>query len=233
MVVTKEDVYEKVLFSERPVCAYCGEKMQIWQCGQSGCACGSGWGTPYLFVCANDECPPFLEGWKDMREQYGRTCSYRCLCYPESGKTEMMLVYSKTDIHAGIIDEKTIEADMARGTLEDPAVKKLINAFQLKDLTPLMATVFDEKTHYKVRIKALELIGELGSPEAIEPLRNAKFHDQRVAAKVPGALTRIHVIGSTKECPFCAEIIEAETWQCSQCGRELSKVKPVQRQPKQ
>jgi hypothetical protein len=224
MVVTKADVYEKVLFTERPVCPYCGEKMHIWQCGESGFGCGSRWGTPYLFVCANDECPPFVEGWKGMRERYGRTCSYRCLCYPESRKTEMMLVYSKTDIHSGIIDEKTIAADMARGTLADPAVQKLIHAFELTDLTPLMTTVFDDRTHYKVRIKALELIGELGCPEAIEPLQNAKFHDQRVAAKVPAALTRIHEIGSTKECPFCAEIIKADAIKCSQCGRDLSKM---------
>ena len=122
-----------------------------------------------------------------MKERYGRRCSYRCLCYPESRNTEMMLVYSKTDIRAGIIDEKTIAADRARGTLADPAVQKLIRAFELTDLTLLMTTVLDDRTHYKVRIKALKLVGELGSAEAIEPLRNAKFQDQRVAAKVDDA----------------------------------------------
>jgi uncharacterized Zn-finger protein len=30
MVVTKADVYEKVIFAERPVCPYCGNEMKVW-----------------------------------------------------------------------------------------------------------------------------------------------------------------------------------------------------------
>ncbi len=233
MVVTKADVYEKVIFLQRPECPYCGRKMKIWQCSETGFGCGSRWGTPYLFVCVNDECPPFVEGWKSMRKLYGRTCSYRCMCYPESIKTEMMLVYSKADIQSGIVDEETIAVDRARGTLDDPAIQKLMDLFESKDLKALLATLFDDKIHYKVRIKALEFMGELGVPDAIEPLRNFKFRDQRVAVKLHNTIKRIHEISSTQECPFCAEIIEAGATKCSQCGRALSKGKAAEPQPKQ
>jgi len=50
MVVTKADVYEKVIFAERPVCPHCGKEMKISECHDTGLSCGSGWGTPYLFV---------------------------------------------------------------------------------------------------------------------------------------------------------------------------------------
>ena len=96
-------------------CPHCGEKMKIWQCSETGLVCGSGWGTPYLFVCVNEECPLFVEGWTSMKEHYGRTCSYRCICYPESQTTEMMLVYSSSGLQTGIIDEETIAADDYNG----------------------------------------------------------------------------------------------------------------------
>ena len=49
-------------------------------------------------------------------------------CYPESSKSEMMLVYSKADIQCGIINEETIAADNAIGTLDDAAVRALIDS---------------------------------------------------------------------------------------------------------
>ena len=220
MVVTKADVYEKVTFAERPVCPHCGKEMRIYECGQTGAVCGSRWGTPYLFVCVNDECPLFVEGWKHMRETYRRACSYRCFCYPDSRRTESMVVYSH--VMPGIIDEATITGDRARGTLEDPEVQKLFDLFESRDLEGLLAGLLDEKLYYKLRLKAAELIGELGMLEAIEPLCDYKFKDQRIAARVRDNVRRIHEMNGTRECPFCAEIIDAAATTCSECGRELN-----------
>ena len=36
MVVTKADVYEKVIFAERPVCPHCGKEMKISECHDTG-----------------------------------------------------------------------------------------------------------------------------------------------------------------------------------------------------
>ena len=222
MVVTKADVYEKVIFAERPVCPHCGKEMKIWECTDSGLSCGSGWGTPYLFVCLNDECPPFVNGWESMKRDYGRKCSYRCICFPDSRKTEMMMVFSFSGAKWDIIDEEAIATDRARGTAADPAVQELIRCFESKDVRSLLAGLFDDKAYYKVRLKAAKLTGELGSVEAIESLRNHQFRDQRILTGVRDAIKRIHEISHTRECPYCTEFIEAQATTCSECGRDLS-----------
>jgi hypothetical protein len=221
MVVTKADVYEKVIFAERPVCPHCGKEMRIWENLDPGLSCGSGWGTPYLFVCQNNECPPFVSGWDNMKKNYGRTCSYRCICFPDSLNTEMMMVYTRVDIDSGLINEAVIAADRARGTAEDPAVQELVRHFESRDIKALLATLFDENVHYKVRIRAAELIGELGSLETIDTLCNHKSRDTRVDTAARNAIKRIHTINATQECLYCREIVGAEATTCSQCGREL------------
>ena len=221
MVVTKADVYEKVIFVERPVCPHCGKEMKIWECAETGLSCGSGWGTPYLFVCMNDACPPFVNGWDAMKRGYGRKCSYRCICFPDSQKAEMMMVFSHADCQSELLDEAVVAADRARGTDEDPAVKELIQCFECRDLKALLASLLNDKVHYKVRTRAAELIGRLGLVKAIDPLRNHKFNDQRLRAAVRKAIATIHETNRTQECPHCAEIVDGEATACSQCGRHL------------
>lgn len=221
MVVTKADVYEKVIFAERPVCPHCGKEMNISECADTGLSCCSGWGTPYFFVCFNDKCPAFVNGWESMKRDYGRKCSYRCICFPGSRKTEMMMVFSYSDGKSEIVDEDVIATDRARGTAADPAVQELVLCFESKDVKALLSNLFDDKVYYKVRLKAAELIGELGLVEAIEPLRNYESKDQRIVAKVDDGIKRIHEITHTRECPYCTEIIEAQATTCSQCGRDL------------
>jgi hypothetical protein len=221
MVVTKADVYEKVILAERPVCPHCGKEMRIWENLDPGLSCGSGWGTPYLYICQNNECPPFVSGWDNMKKNYGRTCSYRCICFPDSLNTEMMMVYTRVDIDSGIIDEAVIAADKVRGTAEDPAVQELIRQSEAKDVNALLAAFFDKKAHYRVRVKAAELLGEVGSWETIDLLSNYQSKDQRISTAVRQAIKRIHEINKTRECPFCREIVQAGIATCSQCGREL------------
>ena len=222
MVVTKADVYEEVIFAERPVCPHCGKEMSIYECGQGGVVTGSRWGTPYLFICVNDQCPLFVKGWKHMRESYHHSCSYRCFCYPDSHRTESMVVYSP--LMPGIIDENTITKARARGTLDDPEVQNLLDIFESRDLEGLIAVLLDEKRYYKLRLKAAELIGELGVSEVIEPLSNYKFKDQRIATRVRDIVQRIHEMNGTRVCPFCAEIIDATATTCSECGRKLDTI---------
>jgi len=219
MVLTKADVYEKMILADRPVCPHCGQKMKIWACGQSGFVNGGRWGSPYLFLCGNDECPLYAEGWNHMQETYGRPCSYRCIRYPDSGGTEAKAVYSSDK--SGIIDEADIAADKARGTDIDPAVQRLVGLFEAADLEGLLSSLFDRQVHNKVRMRAASLIAELGRAEAIEPMLDFKFHDQPLADQVRQGIKRIHEINKTRECPFCAEVIEAAADLCKHCGRPL------------
>ncbi len=222
MVVTKADVYEKVIFADRPACPHCGKEMKILECTDTGLSCGSGWGTPYLFACFNDECPAFVNGWETMKRDYGRTCSYRCICFPGSQHTEMMMVFSSAGGKSDIIDETVIAADRARGTGEDPAVQELTGLYESRDAEALMANLFDENTYYKVRLRAAELIGELGLLETVERLRTCRFTDQRINTAVRNTIKRIHEINGTRECPYCAEIVDPAATTCAECGKELA-----------
>jgi hypothetical protein len=225
MVVTRADVYDKILSAERPVCPHCGQEMNIWECFNTPFTCGSRWGSPYLYVCANDQCPAFVQGWASMKRQYGKTCSYRCICYPDSRKTALMMVFTHNDTKAGIIEEDVIARDKVRGTNQDPAVQELLRSFESRTADELMASLTNKEVYHKVRAKAAELIGELGLLETIEPLSNFRPKDPRVSVAIRKAITRIHAINATQECPYCKEIIEGQAATCSQCGRDLPQTK--------
>ena len=222
MIATRADIYEQVILAERPTCPYCGREMSIWECYESALSCDSSWDTPYLFVCFNDECRVFVEGWESMKRHYGRRCSYRCVCPHGSANTEVMLVLTDSAGKSEIVDEAVVSRDKARGTSEDPAVCRLVLCFQNRDVRALLASLFDEEVYYKVRLKAAELIGELGIVETLDPLLNCKFHDERISDQVHTAIKRIHDVSGTRQCPYCAEIISSEVTKCTECGRDIS-----------
>ena len=132
------------------------------------------------------------------------------------------MVASRSDGKSQVLEEKVIREDRARGTLKDPEVEKLVSSFEARDLDALLSNLFDKKAYYKVRQKAAEFIGELAFLEAIEPLRHHSFRDQRVAETVRHAILRIYEATLTRECPYCAEVIEAGAAVCPECGKDLS-----------
>ena len=71
---TKEQVLEKVLSQDKPKCPYCGAEMMIWEVPPFSFSDGLGWGTPYLFICFNDECS-FKGGtiWRKIMVKYHLT----------------------------------------------------------------------------------------------------------------------------------------------------------------
>jgi len=221
MVVTKADVYEKMIWAERPVCPHCGQSMRIWECVETGCSCGTGWGTPYLFVCMNDQCPPYTRGWASTRKHYGRCFSYRCIGFPDSDNTEMMMVMSSGDCLPGLVSEDTITGDQARGTDADVHVQELRRLFEAGDLEALMDRLFSREVHYKVRMRAAEFIGDMGRVDAIEPLRSHRFFNEHVRETVERTTERVLEQTGVIECPYCKEIITAGLKMCPECKRGL------------
>jgi hypothetical protein len=132
-----------------------------------------------------------------------------------------MMVFSSADCWPGLLDEAVIAADTLRGTNKDPAVQELVRRLECKDLTTILAGLLDDDAYWKVRLKAAELIGELGLLEALEPLQATIFGDKRIADAARAAIQRIHQINNTQECPYCAETIGADVNTCTQCGRPL------------
>lgn len=223
MIKTKNDVYNEIVMQDnRPICPDCGEEMVIWECPPFNFEDGSGWGTPYLYVCFNNDCPPYVNGWKSLKDNYGRTASCRCICYPGEEVRDYMLVLSRIGGTNLIMDE---EIEKKRAELE--AVLHLhleyikVYRYALDD-DALLEMVLDRKLLPEIRLKAVEIIGEVGGLNVIEPIMNHHFSNSEREAMVKASIEFIHKRYHTKECPFCTEFVKALDVVCKHCKRKFS-----------
>jgi hypothetical protein len=220
-MLTREDVYNKMVHEERPACPHCGQEMVIWECPPISFSDGLGWGTPYLYVCFNNDCPLYLEGWKNVMDHYATAASYRCICDPMSGVMDSMVVYSREGASGSVIDEEVRAREEARKAAEKKDMEALNAHFETRDVNAILEVLLAEDTPPPVGFRAAELIGEIGDLEVVEPIRNHVFKNDRVKAKADASIDLIHKKHYTKECPFCAEIIKARAVVCKHCGKDV------------
>jgi len=219
---TKEEVFARVLAQERPKCTYCGEKMRIWEVPQFPFEDGLGWGTPYLFVCFNNRCPMYDQGWEHIRRNYGRHASYRCICYPGNDTYSCMAIFSQNGASGQVVEDEIAAAKLqALKTGIEKKLSFLEDCYAENDWQSVLKRLFDPIEHDIIRIKAAEIIGEIGRPEAIEPIRNKKFGNGFLSRTIEESVEKIHERFSTRECPFCAEIIKKNIRICEHCGNVL------------
>lgn len=218
---TKEEIYERLVHKEKPSCPHCGKEMNLWEVPAINVGDGLGWGTPYLYLCFNDECPIYVSGWDNMRENYGRSSSYRCMTYPDSSNYELMPVFSPIGASGQMIDDQT---ELQKEILKE-AIKRgfsiLADCYNAQDGVTVLRILTDSSEPARVRLKAAEMIGDIGSIEAIDPLRALRFGNHILQEKVDEAVCKIHERHFTRECPFCAEIIKKRANICKHCGREV------------
>jgi ribosomal protein L37AE/L43A len=219
---TKEQVLEKILDKKKPLCPHCNKEMSLWEVPPINMGDGLGWGEPYLFVCFNDECPLYLKGWDDVQENVGHNASYRCMCYPSSGKFECIPVFGKAGGAGQVVDDQVL----AQEEILKESIKKgfsiLAGCFVEKDQVTVLRLLLDATEPAKVRLKAAEMIGDIGGIEAIEPVRNVKFGNELIQKQVDESIKKIHERNFTKECPFCAEIIKKRAKVCKHCGKDIA-----------
>lgn len=218
---TKEEVFEKVISQEKPLCPYCGQEMNLWEVPDMAIDDGLGWGTPYLFICFNDECSLYSGGWDNIKENYGRTASYRCLCYPDSGVFDCMSVYGPMGGRAQILDEEVL---LERKRLAEKTEKGLVVLEEYaatRDAQAVFEMLIDPTEPGQVRMKAAEILGDIGGTNLIDSLRDSKFGNRVLNDKTEKAILKIHDRHFTQECPFCAEIIKRRAKICKFCGKEI------------
>ena len=216
---TKDDVLLRVLTQEKPTCRYCGEKMSIWEVPQFLFEDGSGWGTPYLFVCFNNRCPLYAQGWKHIRKNYGRRASYRCICYPDNNNYACMAIFGSYGGTGQIIDDEIAAAKLqALKTGIERKLSVLEDCYASGDWQAVLKILIDPIEPDIIRIKAAELIGEIGKPEAIEPMKNRKFGNGFLSRKIEESVEKICKRYVIRNCPFCAETIKRDVGICQHCG---------------
>jgi tRNA(Ile2) C34 agmatinyltransferase TiaS len=219
---TKEQVLEKILSYEKPHCPHCGTEMNIWEVPPFSFSDGLGWGTPYLFICFNNECPIYVRGWENMEENYAQNASYRCMNYPGTKQFEFIPVFSPIGGTGQIVDEQVlVEQEMLKEKIKKAFII-LTDAYIAKDSVTVVRILLDGTEPNRVRLKAAEMVGDIGELEAIEPIKNVRFGNEIVQEKVNKSIQKIHKRYFTRECPFCAEIIKKRAKICKHCGRDVA-----------
>ena len=63
----------------------------------------AGYQCEYMFVCFNDDCPYYVQGWRWMWEQFRVRSSYRHRINPDTGAASPLPVWSPTAMKDRII----------------------------------------------------------------------------------------------------------------------------------
>jgi hypothetical protein len=219
---TKEEILEKILSEEKPKCKHCHKEMSIWEVPMIPVGDGLGWGAPYLFICFNDACPTYTQGWANMRENYGRNSSYRSMCYPGTDTFEIIPVFSPVGATGQIIDEQAVLEQEVLKEATKKGFSILADCYASKDAVTVLHLLTDATQPVRVRFKAAEMIGDIGDLETIEPIRNLRFSSEKVQKAVDDAIRKIHERNFTREGPFCAEIIKKRAKICKHCQQDVA-----------
>ena len=219
-IETKQDVLDRIFSQVKPKCNSCKTEMSLWEAPELAVGDGLGWGTPYLFVCFNDDCSTYKGGWESMLEEFGQTSSYRVMNYPGTEQYELLPVFSHMGGTGQVVDD-TVMAE--REALKDATIRGfsiLADCYVKKDTVQILNMVLDPAEPPKVRLKAVEMLGDISDTEAIEPLRYHKYAP-KISEAVDEAITKIHVRCFTMECPHCAEIVKKRANICKHCNKDL------------
>ena len=219
---TKEQVLEKILSQDKTLCPHCEVEMSLWEVPPFNFSDGLGWGTPYLFVCFNDECQLYVNGWANIEENYAHNASYRCMNYPGTQQFEFIPVFSPIGGTGQIIDDQVlVEQEILKEKIKR-GFSILTDAYVSKDGVTVVRMLLDATEPQRVRLKAAEMVGDIGELEAIDPIKNVRFGIDIIQKKVDESVKKIHERYFTRECPFCAEIIKKRAKICKHCGQEVA-----------
>jgi hypothetical protein len=220
---TREELLEKYIKMDKPHCPHCDKNMTLWEVPPINFSDGLGWGTPYLFVCFNDECPSYKKGWEHLSQTMEAPASYRCINEPGQKNFEYMPVFSPVGAQGGMLDDEVLIREEAQKELMKKTFAIVTDYYMSKDWDEILKICLDPEIPPKARLKAVEMVGEIGDVEAIEHLVNHKFPSPVLVAAVEKAVEQLHERHYTRECPYCAEIIKKRASFCKHCNKEVPK----------
>ncbi|MGD9824726.1 zinc ribbon domain-containing protein, partial [Desulfobacter sp.] len=134
---------------------------------------------------------------------------------------EYMPVFSPIGGTGSVMDDAALIAEEAKKELMKQTFSILTDYYISKDWDEILKLCLDPKIPPKVRLKAAEMVGELGDATAVEHLINHKFPTPVLQEGVKKAIEQLHERHFTRECPFCAEIIKNRATVCKHCGKDV------------
>ncbi len=204
---------------EKHKCPYCDTILSCCSTPPMHVGDGLGWGTDTFFICLNDECSLFVDGWKHVEDQYGKVGSFRHMMLPGEKKGTPMMVGSGIAFTGSVIDLNENELKNERYILEKEALGKLKTCVRDKNLEPIIYFITDEDANLKDRHRACDMLEEICDIKCIDPIRNHEFRHKEIGQLSDIAIGKILAKTFQKECKHCAEIIKAQAKVCKFCGK--------------
>ncbi len=205
---------------EKHECPHCRQELTLCHAPPIHVGDGLGWGSEYLFICLNDECPLFINGWEYIENQYGHVGSYRHMEIPNSNESYNMMVAGKSAFTGSVVDIEALKRQNKRYQREKAAVEALDTCVQENNLEPVLFLLMDSHANLEDRKRAASLLIPLNDLACIEPLRNFDFRDSHLEQDVNMAISAILASHFMKECPYCAELIKSRAKICRFCKQE-------------
>jgi hypothetical protein len=207
---------------EKHNCPHCKQKLILCHAPPMHIGDGLGWGSEFLFVCLNDECSLFVNGWEFIENQYGHVGSYRYMEIPNSKENYNMMVAGKSAFTGSIVDVEALKKQNTRYQEEKEAVAKLDGCLEEHDLEPVLFLLTDNAASIGDRKRAVKLLVPLNDLACIEPLRNHDFGDNHLEQDINMAISKILATHFLRECPYCAELVKVRAKICKHCHKELA-----------
>ncbi len=208
-------------FDEVKSCPHCKENLSICEAPPIHIGDGLGWGSEVLFICLNDSCPIFLNGWEKIEQQYGHHASYRYMELPDSKEKNYMMVGNSDAFKACVIDKEALKSQNKSYQLQKEATEKLKTCVEDKNIAPVIHLLLAEGASRTVRKEAVDYIVPINDLSCIDPLRNHTFKDSALESAVNISINALLKANFKKECPYCSEVIKAQAKKCLHCKEDL------------
>lgn len=206
---------------EERTCPHCKNTLSLCHAPPVHVGDGLGWGSEYLFICLNNDCPLFTGGWDYIENQYGHVGSYRHMEIPNSNEKYNMMVAGRDAFSGSVVDIEELKKQNVRYGQEQEAIAAMVNCVEQKNIEPVVYLLTEEHAKIDDRLQAASLLVPLNDIACIEPLRNHTFKNQELNQKVNLAIAGILSNHFLKECPYCAELIKVRAKVCKHCQKEL------------
>lgn len=203
-------------------CPHCKQKLSCCHAPSIHVGDGLGWGSEVLFICLNDSCSVFVNGWVSIEKQYGHHSSYRYMETPNSKEKNYMMVGSSDAFKGSEVEREDIEAQNKRYHHLKEMTTQLSTCVEEKNISAPLEILLEEAAAKERREEAAKCLTAIGDLAIIDPIRNHNFRDPAIEHAANTTIKGVLKKNFKKECPFCAELIKEQAKKCMHCQSDLS-----------